>query len=62
VAVRDRARSLLATIVGYMIVIILAIVLLRFVLGTILWVVRAVLIVVVLLALITIYLRLKTPD
>jgi membrane protein YdbS with pleckstrin-like domain len=62
VPVRDRARSLLATIVGYLIVIVIAIVLLRFVLGTILWVIRAILIVVVLLALITVYLRLKAPD
>jgi hypothetical protein len=53
---------LAATLVGYAIVILIAVVLLRFVLGTIFWVIRAILIVVVLLGLLTLYLKLKSPD
>jgi hypothetical protein len=53
---------MLATLVGYVIVIVLALVVLRFVVGTILWVIRSILVVVVLLGLLTIYLRLKAPD
>lgn len=56
------ARSVLATIVGYLIVAIVVIVLFNFVIGTIFWLLRTVIIVVAILALITIYLRLKTPD
>ena len=56
------ARSVLATIVGYLIVAIVVIVLFNFVIGTIFWLLRTVIVVVAILALITIYLRLKTPD
>jgi hypothetical protein len=62
VTLRNGSRSVLATIVGYVIVIIVVIVLFNFVVGTILWLVRAFLLVVVLLGLLTIYLRLKSPD
>ena len=51
-----------ATLVGYLIVIIVVLILFKFIVGTILWVLRAVFVVVVLGALLTIYLRLKSPD
>ncbi len=58
----SRARSFLATVVGYLIVIVLAVVVFRFVLGTIYWLLRAFFIVIVLVVLLTVYLRLKSPD
>jgi hypothetical protein len=57
-----RARSLLATIVGYVIVALVVLILFRFVVGTIFWLVRALFIVVVLVGLVAIYLRLKSPP
>jgi hypothetical protein len=59
---QGRARSFLATVVGYLIVIILAVLVLRFVLGTIYWLIRAFFIVIVLVGLLTVYLKLKSPD
>ena len=61
-AQQGRARSFLATIVGYLIVIILAVIVFRFVLGTIFWLLRALFIVIVLIALLWAYLSLKSPD
>jgi hypothetical protein len=58
----NRARSLAATVVGYVIVALVVLILLRFVVGTIFWLIRALFIVVVLVALMAIYLRLKSPD
>jgi hypothetical protein len=59
---RGGARSLLATIVGYVIVAIVVLFLFKFVVGTIFWLFRSLVVVVVLLVLLTIYLRLKSPD
>ena len=56
------ARSLLATAVGYLIVAVVALIVFRFVIGTIFWLLRALIIVVVLLFLMAIYLKLKSPD
>lgn len=56
------ARSVLATIVGYVIVAVVVLVLFNFVIGTFLWLFRTLVIVVVLLGLLTLYLRLKSPD
>jgi uncharacterized membrane protein YdjX (TVP38/TMEM64 family) len=56
------ARSALATVVGYVIVAVVVVVLFNFIIGTIFWLVRTLLIVVVLLGLLTIYLKLKSPD
>jgi hypothetical protein len=56
------ARSVLATVVGYVLVGVLVVVLFNFVIGTIFWLIRTVLIIVVLLGLFTIYLKLKSPD
>lgn len=55
-------RSVLATVVGYVLVAVVIVVLFNFVIGTIFWLIRTLLIVVVLLALLTLYLRLKSPD
>ena len=62
VAQPSRTRSFLATVVGYLIVIILAVIVFRFVLGTIFWLLRAFFIAIVLVGLLVVYLRLKTPD
>ena len=56
------ARSVLATLVGYVIVAIVVLFLFHFIIGTILWLFRTLVIVVVLLGLVTIYLKLKSPD
>lgn len=56
------ARSLLATIVGYVILALVVIWLFNFVAGTIYWILRTIIAIVVILALITLYLKLKTPK
>jgi hypothetical protein len=62
VAQTSRSRSFLASIVGWVLVVVLAVVLFRFVLGTLFWLVKTVVIVAVLLGLLTLYLTLKTPE
>jgi hypothetical protein len=62
VAQHSRSRSFLATIVGYVIVIILAVIVVRFVLGTIFWLLKALFVVIMLVGLLVVYLRLKSPD
>lgn len=52
----------MATIVGYVIVAVIVVVLFHFIIGTVLWLFRTLVIVVVLLGLLTLYLRLKSPD
>jgi hypothetical protein len=56
------SRSVLATIVGYFLVAIIVLVLFHFVIGTVLWLFRTAAIVVVLLVLLTVYLKLKSPP
>ena len=56
------ARSVLATVVGWMLVGVIVVVLFNFVIGTLFWLIRTVLIIVALLGLLTIYLKLKSPD
>ncbi len=56
------ARSVLATLVGYVIVAIVVLFLFHFIIGTILWLFRTLVIVAVLLGLLTIYLKLKSPP
>jgi hypothetical protein len=56
------SRSVLATIVGWVLVGVIVVVLFNFVIGTLFWLIRTVLIVVALLGLLTIYLKLKSPD
>lgn len=55
-------RSALATVVGYGIVAIIVLILFNFIIGTILWLFRTVVVIVVLVGLLTIYLRLKSPP
>ncbi|MEO7371383.1 MAG: hypothetical protein ABI949_02875 [Ilumatobacteraceae bacterium] len=56
------ARSVLATVVGYVLVAVLVVVLFNFVVGTIFWLIRTLLIIVVLLGLLALYFKLKSPD
>ena len=55
-------RSLLATIVGWFLVAIIVLVLFHAVVGTVLWLFRTLVIVVVIVGLIALYLRLKSPP
>lgn len=55
-------RSALASIVGWVLVVVVAIVALRWVLGSIIWLFRWALILVVIGGLLTVYLRLKLPK
>jgi uncharacterized membrane protein YdjX (TVP38/TMEM64 family) len=59
---RNGARSILATIVGYFLVAVIVLVLFNSVVGTILWLFRLLVIVVVILGLVTLYFKLKSPD
>jgi hypothetical protein len=55
-------RSLLATIVGWFLVAVIILVLFHAVVGTVLWLFRTLVIVVVIVGLIALYLRLKSPP
>ena len=57
----DRSRSYLASAVGWVLVVVLAAVALRFVVGTFMWVFRTVLFIAVILGLLFAYLWLKAP-
>jgi hypothetical protein len=56
------SRSVLATIVGYFLVAVIVLVLFHFVIGSVLWLFRTAAIIVVLLVLLTVYLKLKSPP
>jgi hypothetical protein len=58
----SRGRSALATIVGYILVAVVVVVLFNFIVGTIFWLVRTVLIIAVVVGLLLLYLHLKSPD
>ena len=55
-------RSLLATIVGWFLLAIIVLVLFHAVVGTVLWLFRTLVIIVVIVGLIALYLRLKSPP
>lgn len=57
-----KSRSFLATVVGYVLLAVIVWFLFGWLVGTILWVLRTVLIIVVVLGLFTLYLKLKTPK
>ena len=59
---RSGARSITATIVGYLLLAIIVLILFHSIVGTILWLFRTIVIIVVVLGLLTVYLRLKSPD
>lgn len=61
-AEQSGGRSLLATVIGYLLVGIIILLLFHAVIGTVLWLFRTVAIVVVLVGLLVLYLRLKSPD
>jgi hypothetical protein len=56
------ARSAMATVVGWILVVVIGLVVARWVLGSILWLFRWALILVVIGGLLTVYLRLKLPK
>jgi hypothetical protein len=58
----DRSRSALATVVGWILVVVIAWFALRFLLGTVFWLLRGVLFVAVILGLLWLYLTLKSPP
>jgi hypothetical protein len=60
-AVPDRARSLLATVVGWVLAALVAFWLLGALIGTLRFVLRVVITILVVGALVTLYLRLKSP-
>ena len=55
-------RSVLATLVGYFLVGVIILVLFHAVVGTVLWLFRTVAIIVLLLGLVALYFRLKSPP
>jgi uncharacterized membrane protein len=55
-------RSLLATMVGYLLVAVIAYVLFRTVLGSLYWLVRTVILFVAIVGLTSLWLKLKAPD
>jgi len=57
----DRPRSLLASVVGWVLVVIVALLALRFVVGTFMWVFRGVLLIALILGLLWAYVWLKAP-
>jgi hypothetical protein len=61
-ALPDRSRSFLATIVGWVLTAVVVWLLLRFVLGTVGFVVRGLVLIVVIVGLLWAYLALKAPD
>jgi hypothetical protein len=61
-ALPDRSRSLLATIVGWALTAIVVWFALRFLLGTVGFLVRGVVLIVVIVGLLWAYLALKVPD
>ena len=56
------SRSVLATIVGFFLVAVVVLVLFHFVIGTVLWLFRTAAIIAVVLGLLVLYLKLKSPP
>ncbi len=61
-ALPDRSRSFLATVVGWVLTAVVVWLLLRFILGTVGFVLRGVVLIVVIVGLLWAYLTLKTPG
>ena len=57
----DRSRSLLASVVGWVLVVVVALLALRFIVGTFMWVFRGVLLIALILGLLWAYFWLKAP-
>ncbi len=56
------ARSILATVIGWVVVAIVVWFLFGALVGTILWILRTILIIAVILGLVTLYFKLKSPK
>lgn len=61
-SLRRSSRSAAATVVGWVLVLVLGWILLRFVLGTIFWIVRGAILIAVVVGLLLLWLTLKAPD
>jgi hypothetical protein len=61
-SLRTSSRSGLATVVGWLLVVVIGWVVLRLVIGTLYWMLRGIVLVVVLVGLLLLYLTLKAPD
>ncbi len=59
---RTTARSALGTVIGWVLVVLVLLWVVRFVLGSLFWLLRSIIFVVVILVLLGAYLRLKAPD
>jgi hypothetical protein len=59
---RTTARSALGSVVGWVLVVLVLLWVVRFVLGSLFWLLRSIIFVVVILVLLGAYLRLKAPD
>jgi hypothetical protein len=58
----SRPRSFLATVVGYIVVAIIVWFLFGWLVGTILWILRTLLIIAVIIGLLVLYFKLKSPN
>lgn len=61
-SLRTSSRSAAATVVGWVIVVIVGWMVLRFVLGTIFWMLRGAILIAVVVGLVLLWLTLKAPD
>ncbi len=59
---QSRSRSLLGTVVGYVLVAVIVYFVLRLFVGTIFWLIRTLIVVVIVGGLFALYLRLKLPK
>ncbi len=59
---RTTARSALGTVIGWVLVVLVLLWVVRFVLGSLFWLLRTAIFLVVILVLLGAYLRLKAPD
>jgi hypothetical protein len=59
---QSRGRSALATVVGYVVVALIAYFLLRLFVGTLFWLIRTVIVIVIIGGLLTLYFKLKLPK
>jgi hypothetical protein len=61
-SIRSSSRSGLASVVGWLLVLVIGWVFLRILIGTVYWMLRGIVLVVVLVGLLLLYLTLKAPD
>jgi hypothetical protein len=61
-SMRSSSRSAAASVIGWILVLVIGWIALRFVIGTIFWMIRGVILLVVLVGLLMLYLTLKAPD